>query len=86
MSKKEKLIERFKSKPKDFRYSELRTLLTSIGYVESNKGGTSGSSVSFYHENYQSLITLHKPHNPDILKPYQIKPIIAELELNNLIS
>ncbi len=86
MSKKDKLIERFKSKPKDFRYSELRTLLSSFGYVESNKGGTSGSSVSFYNENYQSLITLHKPHNPDILKPYQIKPIIAELELNNLIS
>ena len=85
MSKKDKLIERFKSKPKDFRYSELRTLLSSFGYVESNKGGTSGSSVSFYNENYQSLITLHKPHNPDILKPYQIKPIIAELELNNLI-
>ena len=85
MSKKDKLIERFKSKPKDFRYSELRTLLTSFGYVKSNKGGTSGSSVSFYNENYQSLITLHKPHNPDILKPYQIKPIIAELELNNLI-
>ena len=85
MSKKDKLIVRFKSKPKDFRYSELRTLLSSFGYVESNKGGTSGSSVSFYNENYQSLITLHKPHNPDILKPYQIKPIIAELELNNLI-
>lgn len=86
MSKKEKLIERFKSKPKDFRYSELRTLLTSIGYVASNKGGTSGSSVSFYNELYQSLITLHKPHNPDILKPYQIKAIIAELELYHLLS
>ena len=86
MSKKSKLIERFKSKPKDFRYSELRTLLTSIGYLESNRGGTSGSSVSFYNEHYQSLITLHKPHHPEILKPYQIKAILEELELHNLLS
>jgi hypothetical protein len=85
MSKKDKLKERFRSKPKDFRYSELRSLLISIGYLESNRGGTSGSSVSFYNEIYQSLITLHKPHNPDLLKPYQIKAILAELEIHNLI-
>jgi hypothetical protein len=85
MSKKDKLKERFRSKPKDFRYSELRSLLISIGYLESNRGGTSGSSVSFYNEIYQSLITLHKPHNPDLLKSYQIKAILAELETHNLI-
>ena len=86
MSKKSKLVERFRSKPKDFRYSELRTLLSSLGYLESNKGGTSGSSASFYNESFQSAIMLHKPHNPDVLKPYQIKSIIVELELHNLIS
>ena len=85
MSKKDKLKERFKSKPKDFRYFELSSLLISIGYLESNRGGTSGSSVSFYNEIYQSLIILHKPHNPDLLKPYQIKAILAELETHNLI-
>lgn len=85
MSKKNKLIARFKSKPKDFEYSELKTLLISLGYEENNKGGTSGSSVSFLNKTIGSYIMLHKPHNPDILKLYQIKEIIEELENNNLI-
>ncbi|WNI34681.1 type II toxin-antitoxin system HicA family toxin [Chryseobacterium sp. SG20098] len=85
MSKKEKLITRFKSKPKDFEYAELRTLLVSLGYEENNKGGTSGSAVSFLNQTTGSVIMLHKPHNPDILKHYQIKAILEELQNNNLI-
>ena len=85
MARKDKLIEKLKSKQKDFRYSDLRTLLVSIGYEKSNRGKTSGSSVSFYNEMYKSLITLHKPHNPDLLKPYQIKAILTELEIHNLL-
>lgn len=85
MSKKEKLIARFKSKPKDFKYSELETLLISLGYEENNKGKTSGSAVSFLNTDIGSIIMMHKPHNPDILKHYQIKEIIEELENNNLI-
>lgn len=85
MSKKEKLKIRLKSKPKDFKYSELTTVLISLGYIESNKGGTSGSSVSFINVNYQSVIMLHKPHNPNTLKEYQLKAIIEELENHNLL-
>jgi len=85
MSKKEKLLERLKSKPKDFKYSELRTVLISLGYGESNKGGTSGSSVSFININLASVILLHKPHSPDLLKNYQLKAIIEELENHNLL-
>ena len=48
MSKKEKLINRLKTKPKDFTYNEAKTLLESVGFVESNKGKTSGSRVGIY--------------------------------------
>ncbi len=85
MSKKEKLKQRFKSKPADFRYSELSTLLNNLGYEESNKGATSGSSVSFINKTINSVIMLHKPHNPNLLKEYQLKAILEELQNNNLI-
>lgn len=85
MSKKDKLIARLKSKPKDFEYSELKSLLIFLGYEENNKGRTSGSAVSFLNKTIESVIMLHKPHNPDILKHYQIKAVIEELENNNLI-
>ena len=45
MTKKNKLLERFLSVPKDFTYDELKTLLRSLGYEESNLGKTSGSRV-----------------------------------------
>lgn len=38
MSKKDKLIERLKSKPKDFSLEEAETLLGYFGYIRTNKG------------------------------------------------
>ena len=37
MSQMEKLIKRFKTKPKDFTYDELRQVLNYFGYYEDNK-------------------------------------------------
>lgn len=51
MSEKEKLKQRLLSGPKDFSYNELKSLLNTIGYFESNKGKTSGSRVAFVNEN-----------------------------------
>ena len=45
MSKIEKDIERLKSKPKDFTYDEMKRLLNNLGFIENNKGKTSGSRV-----------------------------------------
>jgi len=50
MSKKEKLLEKLKSKPKDFTYNEAKVILNSLGFVENNKGKTSGSRVTFINE------------------------------------
>lgn len=79
MSKKEKIIERLKSKPKNFTYDEAKQILNMFGFIENNKGKTSGSRVVFINKEYKK-ITLHKPHPNNILKIYQINEIIRELK------
>ena len=78
MSKIEKLIQRFLSKPKDFRYAEVKKLLRHYGYTELTKGRTSGSRVAFINQKLKRSILLHKPHK-GLLKPYQLTEIKNEL-------
>ena len=54
MTKKDKLLERFLSIPKDFTFDELKTLLRSLGYLEDNKGKTLVSEG--IDANYQDMI------------------------------
>ncbi len=79
MSKQEKLLEKLKSKPKDFTYDELKTLLNYLGFYENDKGKTSGSRVEFK-DNMNRKIRLHKPHPSNIVKMYKINEIIESLE------
>ena len=79
MSKKDKLLKRLKSKPLDFTYDELKTLLNYLGFNEDNNGKTSGSRVMFFDVNSNEVIRLHKPHPNNILKEYQLKQIIITL-------
>lgn len=79
MSKLEKEIERLKSKPKDFTYDEAKKILNNFGFMENNKGKTSGSRVIFINKENKK-IALHKPHPSNILKQYQINEIIRELK------
>lgn len=85
MSRKEKLKEKLLSKPKDFSYDELKSLLNGLGYVETNKGKTSGSRVAFVNKENSHIIRLHKPHPKNILKAYQVDLIIEELRKENLL-
>jgi len=78
MSKLEKKLERLKSKPKDFTYNEAEKILNNFGFVEDNKGRTSGSRIRFI-DKQNRIIELHKPHPRNILKPYQINLIINKL-------
>lgn len=80
MSKNEKLLKKLQSVPKDFTYAELKKLMQSIGFVEDNKGKSSGSRVAFYSETTKDIIRLHKPHPNNELKMYQIREIIKFLE------
>ena len=79
MSKKDKLLEKLKSKPKDFTYNELKILLNYLEFYENNRGKTSGSRVEF-RDSIGRKIVLHKPHPSNIIKPYKINDIINELE------
>lgn len=83
MGKKDKLIKRLKSNPKDFTFDELRIALESQGFELSNKGKTSGSRVKFLKGN--TAIILHKPHPRKELLQYQIKQVIEILEKEDLI-
>ena len=67
MSRLEKAIERLKSVPKDYTYSEAKYLLGQLGFVETNKGKTSGSRVKFVRYSDGEFILLHKPHPSDVL-------------------
>ena len=84
MGQKEKLIQRLKSKPKDFTFDDAETLLNYLNYIRSNKGKTSGSRVMFVSDE-QGSILLHKPHPQKELKIYQIKQLIEILEQEGLI-
>lgn len=84
MGQKEKLIQRLKSKPKDFTFDDAEALLNYLDYIRSNKGKTSGSRVMFISEGHGSIL-LHKPHPQKELKAYQVKQLIEILEEEGLI-
>ncbi|MBI5141248.1 MAG: type II toxin-antitoxin system HicA family toxin [Nitrospirae bacterium] len=75
MSKAEKLLKRFLSKPKDFTFEELVRLLVSLGYEEATTGKTSGSLVAFINRGTRHIVRLHKPHPNPELKRYQLDEI-----------
>ena len=82
MTRSEKLLSRFLSRPKDFTYNELIRLLSSFGYKEQQG---SGSRIVFTNEGLKHNIKLHKPHPGNVLKRYQIDLIINELKSNELL-
>jgi hypothetical protein len=85
MNQKDKQIARLLSKPKDFRYSELVSLLGALGYLEVRTGQTSGSRIAFCHGKTRHIIRLHRPHPLNILKLYQLDLIIEALKREGLI-
>ena len=85
MGKKEKLITKLLSNPKDFTFDEAEALLGYLSYVRNNKGKTSGSRIMFTNKTSNSKIILHKPHPRKELLTYQIKQLIDTLRREGLI-
>ncbi len=85
MSKHDKLLERFKTNPKDFTFEELKRLLGGFGYAEEQRGRTSGSAVMFYNEITNDKISIHRPHPGNIIKTYVLKLVAEHLKRNGLI-
>ncbi|HCT2507485.1 type II toxin-antitoxin system HicA family toxin [Aeromonas dhakensis] len=76
MGTRDKLWDRLHSKPKDFTWQELTTLLKSLGFEAMNG---SGSRRKFVHTKTKKLIILHEPHPEKTIKEYAIKEVIENL-------
>lgn len=85
MGKKDKLIKKLRSDPKDFTFEEAETLLAMLSYYRSDKGRTSGSRVMFTSSEHGTKILLHKPHPEKELRSYQVKQLVDVLEQEGLI-
>ena len=84
MSRREKLIARLKSKPNDFTWREVNSLLGGLGYKLAKPGKTGGSIRQFIHPE-ASKIVLHKPHPGDIVKGYVVAKLLRSLSRDHLI-
>lgn len=82
MTRHEKLLNKFLSRPRDFTYNELIRLLRAFGYEELQG---SGSRVVFRNEVIKHNIKIHRPHPGNVMKRYQIDLILQELKTKNLI-
>lgn len=78
MSKRQKLLERLKHRPKDFTWDELTTVLSQLGYRETKAGKTGGSRRKFIHPEAPPII-LHKPHPGNIIKTYVLEDVLEML-------
>ncbi|MCL2279511.1 MAG: type II toxin-antitoxin system HicA family toxin [Oscillospiraceae bacterium] len=83
MSKKEKLVSKLKSRPRDFTFPQAKTLLEICGYSMLPSGKTGGSRVAFARG--QKVFRMHKPHPSKELHAYQIKELIDELSQEGLL-
>ncbi len=84
MGRKEKLIERFKKKPKDFTWNELTNMMKSFGYDLLKK--SSGSRRKFYNPETGDKVFIHEPHPENTLKTYQVDNIYNHLLERGLIK
>ena len=84
MTRKEKLIRRVRSRPRDLAWDELVRLLENVGYVEVRTGRTGGSRRRFVHPGAPT-ISLHRPHPANIVKRYVIEEVLRLLTEEKLI-
>lgn len=69
-----------KPTPSDFRSSDLWRVMAHFGYLESNKGATSGSRVKFYHPETKAVLLLHKPHPGDEMQKAAVDTVVKFLK------
>ena len=84
MGQKEKLIQRLKSRPKDFTFEEAESLLRYFSYERSDKVRTSGSRVMFVSAEHPPIL-MHKPHPRKELLSYQVKQLLELLSQEGLV-
>jgi hypothetical protein len=79
MSKKDKLIQKFSTKPfrRDITFEEMESLFAFWGYIK--KEGK-GSRVRFSNPETGDIFTTHKPHPGNILKTYVVKEVYKKIK------
>ena len=82
MSKFQKALVRIQTKPTDFTWKELQTILFHFGYEEM-KGG--GSRRKFIHAESKAVISLHEPHPAPSMKRYVLDIVLDHLKQERLL-
>lgn len=83
MSRHEKLLRHIASNPKDFTWSELTSLMSSLG-IELRT--SSGSARRFINPATQHAFYIHQPHPSSILKPYQVREAVKFLKQEGFLA
>ena len=81
MSKNDKLLARLLSRPSDFTWDEMLRVFRQFGYEEQPAGKTGGSRRAFVNTKTGGIICLHQPHLGNVLKQYQLRQLIQQLNL-----
>jgi len=78
MTKREKLLDKFLSKPlkRNLTFRELTTLFHILGYALINK---EGSRVAFWNKATGDIFDINQPHPDYILKLYVVKKVQDKL-------
>ena len=83
MTRREKLLARLLSRPKDLTWQELQTLLGQFGYVWKCSDGSHGRAAD--KDSPEIQIRVCAPHPGNIVKKYQINAVIEHLKERGLI-
>lgn len=83
MSRQEKVIRRLLSKPKDFTWAELVSLMTAFGF---DMEKASGSGRKFIHPTTEATLFIHEPHPAKVLKSYQVRDAVHLLKTEGFIK
>jgi predicted RNA binding protein YcfA (HicA-like mRNA interferase family) len=83
MSTFEKSMSRLLSKPTDFSWQELITLMNALGFELRTTGG---SGRKFIRPETGATLFIHEPHPASILKAYQIRAVIQFLHQEGKLS
>jgi len=86
MSRRNKTLQRFLTKPADFTFNEMNNLLTGFGYKKVRTGKTAGSRVAFMNKTTGHIIRMHKPHPGNTLKRYQLDFLDEELKAKGILE
>jgi len=77
VSKHEKALRRIASRPKDFTWQELVSLMTGLSFTIEKAGG---SGRKFVRAETGAVLFIHEPHPDRTLKAYQVKDAIDLLK------